>query len=177
MKRIGFFGGCFNPPSIIHIKIANNLIETGKLDKVVFVPVNDYYKKKDLVEAKHRYNMLKLATKDYHNLEADDIEIRENRELFAVDAFEVINNSSFAKETVKENVYLIMGSDNFKKMPTWKEYERIKDKYNYVVIDRDEKEISSTKIREMIKKDDKKVLEYLSKEVYKYIIDNNLYIS
>ena len=45
MKRIGFFGGCFNPPTNMHIKIANDLIEQGKLDKVVFMPVNDYYKK------------------------------------------------------------------------------------------------------------------------------------
>lgn len=175
MERIGFFGGCFNPPTNIHIKIANNLIEAGRLDKVVFVPVNDYYKKKDLVEAKHRYNMLKLATKDYHNLEVDDIEIKEDREMFAVDAFEVIHSSSFARQTNKENVFLIMGSDNFNKMPEWKNYDRIKDKYNYLVIDRDEKEISSTVIREMIKNDNKKVVEYLSEEVYKYIIENNLY--
>ena len=45
MKKIGFFGGCFNPPTNMHIKIANNLIKEGKLDKVVFVPMNDFYKK------------------------------------------------------------------------------------------------------------------------------------
>ena len=61
MKKIGFFGGCFNPPTNMHIKIANNLIKERKLDKVVFVPMNDLYKKEGLVEAKHRYDMLKLA--------------------------------------------------------------------------------------------------------------------
>ena len=61
MEKIGFFGGCFNPPNNLHIEIANNLIKTKKLDKVVFVPVNDYYKKEGLIGAKHRYNMLKLA--------------------------------------------------------------------------------------------------------------------
>ncbi len=175
MKKIGFFGGCFNPPTNIHIKIARNLIEKGKLDKVVFVPVNDYYKKKDLVEAKHRYNMLKLATKDYNNLEVDDIEIKENRELFAVDAFEIIGDSPYATKCRKRDISLIMGSDNYSKMPNWKNYDKIKDKYNYLVIDRDEDEISSTKIREMIKNNDKEVIEYLSEEVYKYIIENELY--
>ena len=172
MNKIGFFGGCFNPPTNIHIKIANNLIEQGKLDKIVFVPVNDYYKKENLVEANHRYNMLKLATKNYDNLEVDDIEIKENRQLFAVDAFEVICNSIFAKNS---QVFLIMGSDNYKKMPTWKEYEKIKDKYNYIIIERDKNEISSTEIRDMIKNNDKKVLEFLSKEVYEYIVENDLY--
>ena len=37
MEKIGFFGGCFNPPTNIHIELANNLVKTKKLDKVIFV--------------------------------------------------------------------------------------------------------------------------------------------
>ena len=70
---------------------------------------------------------------------------------------------------------MIMGSDNYKKMPKWKEYNEIKNQYNYIVIDRDKNEISSTEIRMMIKNDDKRVTEYLPKEVYDYIIKNELY--
>ncbi len=176
MKKIGFFGGCFNPPTNIHINIANNLIKQGKLDKVVFIPVNDYYKKENLANANHRYNMLKLAIKDYDNLEADDIEVKEDRQLFAIDAFDLIHKSKFAQETDKEKIFLIMGSDNFAKMPNWKDYDKIKNKYNYIVIDRDEKEITSTKIREMLKNNDENVIKYLPKEVYEYICKNNLYV-
>lgn len=177
MERIGFFGGCFNPPTNIHINIAKDLIKQGKLDKVVFVPVNDHYKKKDLAEAKHRYNMLKLATKQYENLEASDIEIKQDRQLFAVDAFEIIRDCPYATKCRKRDtsLFLIMGSDNYNKMPTWKDYEKIKDKYNYIVIERNEKEISSTEIREMIKNGDNSAIQYLSKEVYEYIIKNRLY--
>ena len=171
MEKIGFFGGCFNPPNNIHIKIANNLIKQGKLDKVVFVPVNDYYNKPDLVESKHRLNMLKLAVEDYIGLEVDDVEIKEDRQLFATDAFEIIYNN-FNKN---KDIYFLMGSDNYNKMPTWKEYEKIKDEYNYIIIDRDKNEISSTEIRNMIKNNDKKVMEYLPDEVYNYIIENELY--
>ena len=52
--RIGFFGGSFNPPSNIHIDLAKNVIEKYKLDRILFVPVGDYYNKDDLVSAKHR---------------------------------------------------------------------------------------------------------------------------
>ena len=175
MEKIGFFGGCFNPPNNIHIKIANNLIKEGKLDKVVFVPVNDYYNKQDLVESKHRLNMLKLAVRGHSGLEVDDVEIKENRKLFAVDAFEIIGDSPHATKCRKRDSFMVMGSDNYNKMPTWKEYEKIKDKYNYIIIDRDKNEISSTKIRNMIKNNDKKVMEYLPDEVYNYIIENELY--
>jgi len=171
MKKIGFFGGCFNPPTNIHMKIANNLIKQGKLDKVIFVPVNDYYNKPDLAEAKHRLNMLKLAIKSQSSLEVDDVEIKENKKLFAIDAFEMICN----KYSEEKSIFFLMGSDNYNKMPTWKDYEKIKDKYNYIVIDRDEKEFSSTEIRNMIKNGNKKVMEYLPEEVYNYIIENELY--
>ena len=175
MERVGFFGGCFNPPTNVHIKIANNLIKQGKLDKVVFVPVNDYYKKTDLIEAKHRLNMIKLAINGHSGLEVDGIEIMENRELHASDAFELIEDSFYAKKSSKRDRFMIMGSDNYNKMPTWKNYEKIKNKYNYSVVDRDENEISSTQIREMIKNSNEKVMEYLPKEVYNYIMENKLY--
>lgn len=170
MEKIGFFGGCFNPPTNIHIKIANNLIKTKKLDKVIFVPVNDSYIKSGLISAEHRLNMIKLAIKDNNKLEVDDIETKEDKKLFAVDAFELINQ----KYSKKCEVYFIMGSDNFEKMSKWKDYNKIKDQ-KYIVIKRDKNVISSTEIREMIAKNDSEAQKYLSREVYKYIEQNKLY--
>lgn len=170
MKKVGFFGGCFNPPSIVHVELANNLINKKNLDKVIFVPVGDFYEKKDLVQAKHRYNMLKLAIKGYENLEIDDIELQEKSKLYAVDIFKLIN-----EKYKNEDIYYIMGSDNFNKMNTWKDYERIKN-YQYLVLERNQDDcISSTKIRNMIRNkiDTSK---YIRKEVYDYINQNNLYI-
>lgn len=173
--KIGFFGGCFNPPNKIHIKIANNLIKQGKLDKVVFVPVNDYYNKPNLAKSNHRLNMLKLAIKGYSGLEVDGIEIKEDRKLFAIDVFDIIEENLHDTKCSKSDIFMIMGSDNYNKMSTWKDYEKIKDKYNYIVIDRQKNDISSTEIRKMIKNGNQKVMEYLHEEVYNYIKENQLY--
>lgn len=170
MEKIGFFGGCFNPPTKIHIELANNLIKANKLDKVVFIPVNDLYTKNELILAEHRLNMIKLAVKDNNNLEVDDIEIKENKKLFAVDAFELISK----KYSNKCEIFFIMGSDNFKKMNNWKNYDKIKEN-KYIVIERDKNKISSTQIRKMIENNDEEVINYLSKDVYKYIKQNELY--
>ena len=170
MEKIGFFGGCFNPPTSIHIELANHLVKTKKLNKVIFVPVNDSYLKSGLISAEHRLNMIKLAIKDNNKLEVDDIEIKEDKKLFAVDAFELINQ----KYSKKCEVYFIMGSDNFEKMSKWKDYNKIKDQ-KYIVIKRDKNVISSTEIREMIAKNDSEAQKYLSREVYKYIEQNKLY--
>lgn len=45
MERIGFFGGCFNPPTIAHIELIENTIKENNLDKVYFVPMGDQYPK------------------------------------------------------------------------------------------------------------------------------------
>ena len=36
--KIGFFGGCFNPPTIAHIELAKKAIEIAGLDKLIFIP-------------------------------------------------------------------------------------------------------------------------------------------
>ena len=76
--KIGFFGGCFNPPTIAHINLVKLAKEKCKLDKVIFVPVGDFYYKKELAKAKDRYNMLKILCKNEDSLEVSDIELREN---------------------------------------------------------------------------------------------------
>lgn len=188
--KIGFFGGCFNPPSYIHINLANNLIEEYKLDKIVFVPVGDYYEKEDLISSEHRCNMLNLATAKYFKLEVDTIAANFNKKLYAVDTFKLI------KEKYKNcDMFFIMGSDNFRKMPSWKEYEYLINNCNIIVIERERKQIrktnkkniyafiperltiiDSTTIRRMIKNNEN-VLELLDKDVLEYIKKNNLYLT
>lgn len=175
MEKIGFFGGCFNPPNNLHIEIANKLIISNKLDRIIFVPVNDYYKKEGLIDARHRYNMLELAVKNYRNLEVDDIELKENRKLYAIDAFEIIQKSKFITDNNKNNIFFIMGSDNYEQMPNWKDYDRIKKKYNIIVVDRNKDDITSTKIRELLNNNINLAKQYLPQAVYNYIIKNKLY--
>lgn len=187
--KMGFFGGSFNPPSNIHINLAKELVENKILDTVTFVPVGNYYKKQSLVDAKHRFNMLLEACKGYNYLKVEDIAVKSEKILYAVDTFELINNK-YNIENV--DIYMIMGSDNFKKMNSWKNYEEIKAKYNYIVIERpnyeekikeknviyykikQKEDFSSTRIRHLIEKSED-TSNYLDKKVLNYIKLNKLY--
>lgn len=171
MQKIGFFGGCFNPPTNTHVKLANDLIASGKLDKVVFVPVGNYYKKQDLVPSIHRYNMLKIACEKFKNLEVENIASSHQEKLFATDTFNLI----YEKYNKKAEIYFIMGSDNFEKMPKWKNYEEIKDKYKYIIINRTQ-DISSTDIRNELKKGED-ISSYINPKVLDYIYENKLYLA
>lgn len=158
------------------------------LDKVIFVPVGNYYKKKDLIEAMHRFNMLKLAIEEKMGVEK--IAVESKIKLYALDTFELIK-----EKYNKDDIFFIMGSDNFRKMPTWKEYEKLKTNYNIIVIERERKkiryenpeniiefipeqlaEIDSTQIRNLIKNNDEEAKKYLNEKVYQYIIENKLYV-
>ena len=186
-KKIGFWGGCFNPPSCAHIDLAVNMLQDLNLDKIFFVPVGDYYEKNGLENSAHRYNMLKIATDKIDNLEVEDIELKTTEKLYAKDAFKILNE----KYNESDN-YFIMGSDNFLKMPTWKEYESIIEKYKYIIVKRPNfnvninikniiyyepnqtKNISSTIIRKSLK--EKNYIEgYIERDVYNYILENKLY--
>ena len=101
--------------------------------------------------------------------------------------------SALLKEKYKkDDIFFIMGSDNFRKMPAWKNYEELIRNYNIIVIERERKKIrsenpkniiefipeklaeaDSTKIRKMIKNNEN-VKEYLKPKVYEYIRKNKI---
>ena len=187
-EKIGFFGGSFNPPTNMHIHLATKLIEDKLIEKLVFVPVGDYYKKQNLATAMDRYSMLEIACKCIKNLTVDDIASSHENMLYAIDTFELIAN-----KYNDVDIYFIMGSDNFKRMPLWKNYEEIIKKYKFIVIERPNYEMtanlenvitykieqpedmSSTKIRNMLKQGKDTDL-YLNKNVIEYIKKHSLYI-
>ena len=58
--RIGFFGGAFNPPTIAHFDLAKNAIENYSFDKIYFVPVNNFYHKKELIDIKYKKRKINI---------------------------------------------------------------------------------------------------------------------
>ena len=57
MKRYGFFGGSFNPPTKAHEELAKEIMKEFNLDKLFFVPVGNTYQKNGLIDEKDRYRM------------------------------------------------------------------------------------------------------------------------
>lgn len=171
MSRLGFFGGSFNPITIAHVDLVLEAIEEYKLDKVYFVPMNDKYPKKGLLPLKHRREMLNLVVSENPN--KLDIFLLDNEiESKAIDSFELID-----KEFKNDERFFIMGSDNYKKIGTWKDYEKLKN-YNFIILDRENKtqtkDISSSLVRDYIK-DKKNISNLVSKKIENYIGNNNLY--
>ncbi len=200
MKKLGFFGGSFNPPTYAHINIAKMSIEKFNLDAVYFVPVGNLYNKPSLIDEKYRYKMLQLVCGD--KIKAENIELNRKKTLDTLQAFNLIEEKYKNDET---EIFYIMGADNFEKLPNWKDSKKLVEDYQYIIFKRDgsnleqciEKnqilkknrqnfkfldlqqyaDISSGIIRELIKKEDyEKCKEYTDAAIVQYIKENKLYI-
>lgn len=66
---IGVLGGSFCPPTIAHLELSRQCLKSGLCDKVIWVPVNDAYKKSTNIPAKHRCEMVRLTLQNEENIE------------------------------------------------------------------------------------------------------------
>lgn len=199
MKKLGFFGGAFNPPTFAHTHLARFASQTYNLDKVIFVPVGNKYEKKDLTDENHRFNMLQLAIKQYSNLDVSDIELKKEKAFTTIEAFELIT-----KQYPNDELYFIMGADNLTKLPSWNRAEELVSKYKFIILERNTgkevsdiiknsslltkyqdnfniihvleyKDMNSKEVRKRIN-NNTDVSEFISEDVLDYIKKNKLYI-
>ena len=192
--KTGIFGGSFNPPHNMHKNIAKELIEKGYLDKVIFVPTGMKYEyKNNLLNDKIRVKMLSLMIKDEKNMKISKYELK-NKTVYT---YETLNY--FKKKYKNDEIYFICGTDNLTYMDTWAKGIDILENYKILVIKRDTDDIneiikrlkkyqkniiitdiipnniSSTKIRNMIKDKNKNINDYLDLSVLNYIKRKKIY--
>ena len=168
------------------------MVEFSDLDEVWFVvtPHNPLKKKKTLLEDHHRLAMVRIAVEEYPKLKASNVEFDLPQPNYTV------NTLAYLEEKYpKKNFCLIMGEDNLKSFPKWKNYEVILERYSIYVYPRISEgtvetqfdnhtkiknvdapiiELSSTFIRNGIKTG-KNIRPMLSAEVWKYLDEMNFY--
>ena len=178
--RLGIYVGSFNPVHIGHIDVVNYLIKEKYVDKVLIVPTLNYWNKFNLIDIKHRINMLKYFENDFIK-----IDTKNNKYIYT---YELLNK--LGKE-YDDELYLIMGADNIIEFDKWKNYKELL-KYKIIVVNRNNIDInkyikkyntnnfivindykfidiSSTKLRENLNS------KYIDKKVLDYIKKNNLF--
>lgn len=116
-RRIGIFGGSFDPPHIGHLIIAELACEQLGLDKVIFVPayLPPHKVGSHRSSPHHRLQMTKIAVKGNPRFTASDIEIQREGISYTVDTLR-----HFKKEYPKSKLFLIIGADNYAQFVTWK---------------------------------------------------------
>jgi nicotinate-nucleotide adenylyltransferase len=187
---IALIGGRFDPIHIGHLIIAEDLLEILNVEKVVFLLSHNPPHKIVYSSFEDRFNMIKIAINKYRKFEVWDIERKMNLE------------KSYSFLVLKEilrmgynDLYFVIGSDQFENFKNWYNYEEILNMVKIVVVQRPSKnynypkdlinkvkilnnrliEISSSEIRERIR-ENKEFRFLVPYGVYEYIIEKKLYL-
>lgn len=122
MKKIGIFGGTFNPIHNGHLNLVDKISQEINLDKVLIIPASVPPHKEWLQIAanKHRHEMCMLACDGNHLYEVSDIEIKKEGKSYTVQTiFEISEKYKDSK------LYMIMGSDSFLSVMKWYKFDEI----------------------------------------------------
>ena len=130
--RTGLFGGTFNPIHNGHIETIRFVINAFNLDRVLFIPSAQPPHKPGamLAPAQDRFDLVQLALENEPRCSASDIELKRLGPSFTIDTI---------RHVIEEEhglYYLIVGSDAFFDMGSWKDYQSIFRLIHIIVMQR-----------------------------------------
>lgn len=198
--KTGIFGGAFNPIHNGHLNLAKKYLEVLNLDRIIFIPTALPPHKTDrfLASKEDRFNMLELAISDCEEFEISDIEFQRQGKSYTYDTLCLLR-----EKYPNDDFYLIIGADQFLTFNLWYRYRDILDiasictaarengnqrekiiyfsnkldgldKNRFHLLNSDAVEVSSSQVREKIKKGED-VSSLIPKKVYNYIVEKGLY--
>lgn len=144
MRRIGLFGGTFNPIHLGHIQIVREVKARFGLDKILIIPsaLPPHKELDGVVDAEDRLEMIRLAFSDDPNFVISDVELKRSGPSYTIDT--VRNFKSISPENTE--LYLIVGLDAFLEIDTWKSYNDLFLLIPFIVMSRTINEENSAKL-------------------------------
>lgn len=127
--KIGILGGAFDPVHIGHLLVARDVQEKLELDKVLFMIAPQPPLKRCVESYENRLAMLKHALKPYPDFAVCE-ETRTGK-CYTIDSLTALKTRH-----PQDDLYLLMGSDQFAALDAWKQPERLKDYARLVVMTR-----------------------------------------
>lgn len=165
-RRIGVFGGTFDPPHVGHLVAAIDARDVLDLDVVLLVVANVPWQKvgeRQISPADDRLAMVAAAVEGVEGLEVCDLEIRRGGDSYTADTLH-----DLAELHPGAELFLIVGRDAAAGFATWDRHDEVAAAAHLVVVDRPgddappdpqyswtrvdipELEISSTELRERV---------------------------
>ncbi len=131
--KIGILGGTFDPIHNAHLLLAEQAREQLKLDRVLFIPAGDPWRKasRRVAPAQHRLVMTRLAVAGDPGFVVDDCEVTRDGPTYTADTLRELRDRYAGDE-----LYLLLGEDALADLPFWHEPESIAENATIVVAPR-----------------------------------------
>jgi len=195
-KKTGFLGGTFDPPHFGHLNLLVEVKERCHLDQILVCPAHESPSKTHrptFASAEHRFNMVKLMIEELDHVLVIDHEVKRPPPSFTIETIQTLHGQH-------PHLFLIMAEDTAYTLGKWKESEKllelcspligtrhgfqssaleevpafVKEKLEKGQVDIPAMDISSTALRERLKKN-LYVGHLIPSKVLDYITQHRLY--
>lgn len=133
LPRIGFFGGSFDPVHNGHLSLAKQAVEQAELDTLLLCPA--YHAplrvEEPFFQATDRLAMLEWIAREHAKLEVFPHEIRQGKVCYTRDTLLAV-----AQKFPKTEILLLLGADQFVKLPQWKFVDELVRLVTFLVFSR-----------------------------------------
>ncbi len=137
--RIAVYGGSFNPPHPAHVRAARLAYAALAPDKLLVIPAADPPHKALAAGSptpEERFELTKLAFRDFPEAEISDVELRRGGESYTSDTVEEL-----AREYPGAELWLVIGTDMLTSFERWHEFRSILAGVALAVLPRNEGEL------------------------------------
>ena len=131
MASTAVLGGSFNPVHYGHLLLADDVADLLGLDRVLFVPAArpQHKPSADLAPAQDRYAMVELAIAGHPKFSVSDLEFQRPGPSYTVDTLEAL-------AIPRKDLFLIIGSETFLDLLTWRSPRRVAELAQLAVVPR-----------------------------------------
>ena len=132
MKRVGLFGGSFDPVHNAHVALATLALEQLKLDEVRWIPVGKPWQKtRVLSPAADREAMVRLAIAGEPRFVLERCELRRRGVSYTLDTVRELRAAEPAVDW-----YLILGQDQYAGLHTWRDWRELVSRVTLAIANR-----------------------------------------
>lgn len=133
VKRVGLFGGSFNPIHFGHIGLAKYVVENTDIEQVWLMPSpqNPLKKRADLMPDEERLRLAREAVADIPNIKVCDVEFH-----LPIPSYTYNTLQCLRQIYPQIEFSIIMGADNVLCFDKWYKYEEILEEFPIIVYPR-----------------------------------------
>lgn len=133
MKRIGLFGGSFDPVHTGHLLVARTALESLALDRLFFLPAaqSPFKPGQPLTSGALRARLLRLALAGWTCCEVDTLELERGDVSYTIDTVR-----AFARRFPEAMLFWLIGGDHLPLLPHWREADALAELVEFAVVPR-----------------------------------------
>lgn len=191
MRRIGIFGGSFNPIHNGHAIIASYIMQHGGLDQLWLMvsPQNPLKQPHEMAGELHRLRMTEMVSHRIDGVETSAFEFTMPRPSYTIDTLHALQD-----KFPDDEFWLVIGADNWAVWDRWRSHDEIIQQFHVLIYPRLGYEVSipdtltdrvrlvnapiielsSTTVRELLSHG-QSIAFYVPADVEQYIIKHQLY--